>query len=121
MTTEIPTGIPTEMILYTVTMLVTSMLGAIGSILLTMRIQRWFTLLMTCGVVIALIMRTLMITVGTLQTAGKLSLTTYQKYSEFTFSIGIIGNLCFGIGFLLTAMYMMRFLTPLIAKDTTSA
>ena len=110
---------PTEMILYTVTMLVTSMLGAIGSILLTMRIQRWFTLLMTCGVVIALIMRTLMITVGTLQTLGKVSLTTYQRYSDFSASLGIIGNLVFGIGFLLTSMYLMRFLTPLIAKDSS--
>jgi hypothetical protein len=108
-----------EMVIYTVTMLVTSMLGAIGSILLTMRIQRWFTLLMTCGVVLALIMRTLMITVGTLQTLDKVSLTTYQKYSEFSSALGVIGNLCFGIGFLLTAMYLMQFLTPLIAKDSS--
>jgi hypothetical protein len=110
---------PIEMIIYTITMLITSMLGAIGSILLTMRIQRWFTLLMTCGVVLALIMRTLMITVGTLQTVGKISDSTYQRYSESTSALGLIGNLCFGIGFLLTSMYLMRFLTPLIAKDST--
>jgi hypothetical protein len=110
---------PFELILYTVTMLITSMLGAIGSILLTMRIQRWFTLLMTCGVVLALIMRTLMITVGTLQTVGKISVATYQKYSEFSSALAVIGNLCFGIGFLLTAMYLMQFLTPLIRKGSS--
>jgi hypothetical protein len=110
---------PIEMILYTITALATSMLGTIGGILLTMRIQRWFTLLMTCGVVLALIMRTLMLTVGTLQTLEKVSLDTYHKYSDTFFAISIIGNLCFAIGFMLTAMYLMRFLTPLIAKDST--
>jgi hypothetical protein len=108
-----------EMITYTVTLLVTSMLGATGSILIAMRIQRWFTLLMTCGVVLALIVRTLMMTVGTLQILGKMPLETYHRYNDTATSVGIVGNLCFAIGFAATAIYLMRFLTPLITKDST--
>jgi uncharacterized protein involved in response to NO len=107
-----------EMILWSAISLITSMLIAAASILLTLRTARWFTVLMSCGAVFSLFMRTAWMTIGFLENAGKASQPTYQHYSELAYTLGPIGNLIFAIGFVATGIHLNYRLASLARRDS---
>jgi hypothetical protein len=93
-----------------------SLIITLGSIIISMRLSSWRTLLMVAGAMISLIARTTATAVGYLEMARVVSLATYQRTTGMTYALGTAGNLIFAIGFLALAMYMFRQMAPMAKK-----
>lgn len=97
-----------------------SLLMFVGSLVISLRISSWRTLLMIAGSIIALSARTTHTVVGYLEMAGVVNNALYQKYRDLAYAIGTTGNLIAAIGFLAVAVYIFRRLTPMAQKDSVT-
>jgi hypothetical protein len=106
------------MIFATCVSLIIWILITAGCFFILMKLQKWYTLLMITGAVFSLLILTISTTIGFLQMTEVISVGTYESSSSVTFALRIIGNLCFAIGFAATSIHLMRFLTPIKARDS---
>lgn len=117
-------GMPVQelvaMLLHTLINLFASFLVTTASVIIAIRFQKWHTLLMAVGAILSLCIRIGMNVVGYMQTANVISTDVYHTYTDIFGRVGTATSLAFAIGFLATAMYMLRQFAPSARKDLTS-
>ena len=107
------------MIFGTCVSILISMLMAAATFFILMRLQTWYSLLMTVGAIFSLLIRLAEVTIGYLQTIQVISLEAYQQSSSFTYALRMTGNLCFAVGFVMVGAYLYRRLAPALRGGPT--
>lgn len=90
-------------------------LACAGSFMLMLRVQKWHTLLMTTGLIFALLVHIARTVIGYLQVTDRIPVSTYEHSTNITMPLSTIGMLCFSIGLAAFGLYLYRTL-PDIGK-----
>jgi hypothetical protein len=106
------------MIFGTFISLIISVLVAAGSFFLLLRFQKWCSLLMFTGAIFGLLVRVISSTIGFLDMTQSISNSTYNSASEITYPLSYVANLCFAIGFVVTAWYLGQRITQMPKRDS---